>query len=259
MSGALTEAVLDGDVVVVKRGHAPGATAAEAAGLRWLAEPAVVPIPAVHGYDEHWLVLDRIDTERADERTAERLGRDLAALHAAGAPAFGSPPPDAPPGAWIGLAPMENTPAPDWPEWYAEHRVRPYVRLARDRGTLTAGEAGAFDRVCDRLPELSGPPEPPSRLHGDLWHGNVLWARDGAYLIDPAAHGGHRETDLAMLRLFDCPGLDRILGAYTETAPLSPGWRERIELHQLFPLLVHTVLFGRLYATEALAIARSWS
>ncbi|WP_329072884.1 fructosamine kinase family protein [Amycolatopsis sp. NBC_01480] len=276
MSGALTEAVLDGgDVVVVKRGHAPGATAAEGAGLRWLAEPAVVPIPVVHGYDEQWLVLDRIDERaaglggggrigrgqsgRGTMDTAARLGRDLAALHAAGAPAFGSPPPDAPAAAWIGLAPMENTPGPDWPEWYAEHRVRPYVRLARDRGTLSAEEAGAFDRVCDRLPALSGPPEPPSRLHGDLWNGNVLWTRDGAYLIDPAAHGGHRETDLAMLDLFGCPGLDRILGAYAETAPLSPGWRERIELHQLFPLLVHTVLFGRSYATQALSIAQRLS
>ena len=296
MSGALTEAVLDGgDVVVVKRGHAPGATVAEAAGLRWLAEPAVVPIPVVHGVDEQWLVLDRIDERAAglggggrigsgppgrsdsgqgqpgrsgfDTRqpdrgavdTAERLGRDLAALHAAGAPAFGAPPPDAPAAAWIGLAPMENTPRPDWPEWYAEHRVRPYVRLARDRGTLSAEEAGAFDRVCDRLPALSGPPEPPSRLHGDLWNGNVLWTRDGAYLIDPAAHGGHRETDLAMLHLFGCPGLDRILGAYADTAPLSPGWRERIELHQLFPLLVHTVLFGHSYATQALSIAQRLS
>lgn len=279
MSGALTEAVLDGgDVVVVKQGHTPGATAAEAAGIRWLAEPAVVPIPAVHGYDEHWLVLDRIDERAAGQPggsridlrrpeqpgrggidTAERLGRDLAALHAAGAPAFGSPPPGAPAAAWIGLAPMENTPGPDWAEWYAGHRVRPYVRLARDRGTLTADEAGAFDRVCDRLPALSGPPEPPSRLHGDLWNGNVLWTRDGAYLIDPAAHGGHRETDLAMLRLFGCPRLERILGAYAETAPLAPGWRERIELHQLFPLLVHTVLFGRSYATSALSIAHDLS
>ena len=288
LSGAVTEAVLDGgDVVVAKRGHAPGATAAEAAGLRWLAEPAAVPIPVVHGCDEHWLVLDRIgtgppeggtagqpgrmriDAERTAEepghsridagRTAEQLGRDLAALHAAGAPAFGSPPPDAPARAWIGLAPMDTTPGPDWPEWYAEHRVRPYVRLARDRGTLTADEAGVFDRVRHRLPVLSGPPEPPARLHGDLWNGNVLWTPRRAYLIDPAAHGGHRETDLAMLHLFGCPRLDRVLGAYAEASPLSPGRRERIELHQLFPLLVHTVLFGRSYATRALSIAQSLS
>ncbi|MDT8914533.1 fructosamine kinase family protein [Amycolatopsis sp. PS_44_ISF1] len=250
----MTEATLaGGDVVVAKRGHAPGATAAEAAGLRWLAEGAA-PIPAVHGHDEHWLVLDRIATEPAQERVADRLGRDLAALHAAGAPAFGAPPPGAPDRAWIGLAPMANTPGPRWPEWYAEHRVRPYVRLARDAGTLSAAEAAAFDRACHRFASVSGPPEPPSRLHGDLWNGNVLWTRERAYLIDPAAHGGHRESDLAMLRLFGCPQLERVLGAYAEAAPLSSGWRERIGLHQLFPLLVHAVLFGRTYAEQALSV-----
>ena len=91
----------------------------------------------------------------------------------------------------------------------------------------------------------------------------MLWSADGkrssagAWLIDPAAHGGHRETDLAMLALFGCPRLDTVLGAYDETAPLAPGWRDRIPLHQLFPLLVHVVLFGRGYADQAVAAARA--
>jgi fructosamine-3-kinase len=90
-----------------------------------------------------------------------------------------------------------------------------------------------------------------------LWSGNVLWGADGrAWLIDPAAHGGHRETDLAMLRLFGCPHLERVLAAYQETVPLAGGWMERVGLHQLFPLLVHTVLFGRGYAEQAVAAAR---
>ena len=71
----------------------------------------------------------------------------------------------------------------------------------------------------ERLPALAGPPEPPARLHGDLWGGNVLAARDGRpWLIDPAAHGGHREVDLAMLRLFGAPS-PRTLAAYAEVAP----------------------------------------
>ena len=107
---------------------------------------------------------------------------------------------------------------------------------------------------------VAAPAEPPARLHGDLWSGNVLWAPDGAWLIDPAAHGGHRETDLAMLALFGCPHLDRVLAAYDEAAPLADGWRDRVPLHQLFPLLVHVVLFGRGYAAQAWPRpARPWA
>ena len=248
----LTEAVLDdGRVVVVKRGAGPRATAAEAAGLRWLAAAAAVPVPEVHSHDDDQLVIDRVPTGRPDAAAAERFGRGLARLHAAGAPAFGSPPPDGPADAWIGLAPMVNVPGDDWASWYAEHRVRPYVRKAVDAGLL---EAAPFERACERL---AAPAEPPARLHGDLWNGNVLWDGREAWLIDPAAHGGHRETDLAMLHLFGCPHLERIVAAYDETAPLAEGWRDRIAMHQLFPLLVHTVLFGQSYAGQALAAARS--
>ncbi|MDT9698434.1 fructosamine kinase family protein [Streptomyces sp. P17] len=260
LSGTLTEVTLDGGrVVMVKRGDGgPGATRAEAAGLRWLGAAGTVRVPAVHGHDEEWLVTDRVPAGRPNPDAAERLGRELAALHATGAPAFGAPPPDGPRDAYIGLAPMRNVEGTDWPSWYAEHRVLAYVRRAVDGGTLGAAEAAEFERVCARLSELAGPAEPPARLHGDLWNGNVLWAADGhAWLIDPAAHGGHRETDLAMLHLFGCPHLDRLLDGYQRTAPLSEGWPARIALHQLFPLLVHAVLFGRGYAEQALAAARS--
>ncbi len=152
---------------------------------------------------------------------------------------------------------MRNVAGGDWAPWYAEHRVAPYLRTARDTGDLTADEAAVIERVCERLPALAGPAEPPARLHGDLWSGNVLWSSDGAWLIDPAAHGGHRETDLAMLALFGCPHLDTLLAAYDDAAPLAPGWRDRVPLHQLFPLLVHVVLFGRGYAGQAVAAART--
>jgi fructosamine-3-kinase len=259
VSADLTEVVLDGrDTVLVKRGHGPNATRAEAAGLRWLAEPAAVRVPAVLGSDENWLVIPRIETGRAGPAAAEEFGRGLAALHAAGAPAFGAAPPAGPVDAWIGGAPMRNVPGPNWPEWYAEHRLRPYLRRAVDEGTLGRDAAATVEEVCVRLPQLAGPAEPPARLHGDLWAGNVLWGADGhVWLIDPAAHGGHRETDLAMLRLFGCPHLDRVLAAYQEAAPLAEGWPGRVALHQLFPLLVHAVLFGGGYAGQVLAAARS--
>jgi fructosamine-3-kinase len=259
LSTALTEMSLDdGRTVMVKHDDRPGALRAEAAGLRWLAAAGTVRIPTVHGHDGRWLVTERVPAGRPSEQAAVRFGRDLAALHAAGAPAFGAPPPGGPEEAYIGLAPMRNATGSDWPRWYAEHRVLPYLRRAVDDGTLRAAEAAVVEGVLDRLPELAGPAEPPARLHGDLWNGNVLWGADGqAWLIDPAAHGGHRETDLAMLHLFGCPYLERVLAGYQEVAPLADGWTERIGLHQLFPLLVHAVLFGRGYAEQALAVARA--
>ncbi|KOV69476.1 fructosamine kinase [Streptomyces sp. AS58] len=258
LSATLAEVTLDGgQVVMVKRQDAPGGIAAEAAGLRWLGQAEAVGVPAVRGHDGRWLVTDRVPAGRADGPAALRFGRELAALHAAGASAFGSPPPGGPADASIGLAPMRNVPGDDWPSWYAEHRVLPYLRRAVDDGTLRPAESAAIERVCERLPELAGPAEPPARLHGDLWNGNVLWGADGRVrLIDPAAHGGHRETDLAMLHLFGCPRLDEVLDGYAEAAPLAAGRRDRIPLHQLFPLLVHTVLFGRSYATQAVEAAR---
>ncbi|MFJ5265107.1 fructosamine kinase family protein [Streptomyces sp. NPDC088387] len=258
-SGAVTEVALrNGHVVMAKRGENPGAVRAEAAGLRWLADAGTVRVPTVYGHDRHWLVTEHVATGAPTAEAAVRLGQELAALHAAGAPAFGAPPPDGPADAYIGLAPMRNHPADDWPEWYARDRVLPYLRQAVDQGALTPAEAATVDRVCDRLPALAGPSEPPARLHGDLWNGNVLWGADGrAWLIDPAAHGGHRETDLAMLRLFGCPRLHDIEHGYRQTAPLADGWRERVPLHQLFPLLVHVVLFGRGYVDRTLAAARA--
>ncbi|MCX5055022.1 MULTISPECIES: fructosamine kinase family protein [unclassified Streptomyces] len=259
LSGALAEVGLDGgQSVIVKRADAAGAVQAEAAGLRWLTDAGTVAVPNVHGHDARWLVTDLVPPGRPAAGSAVRFGRGLAALHAAGAPAFGAPPPGGPVEAYIGLAPMRNVPGADWPHWYAEQRVLPYLRGAVDRGTIRPAETAVVERVCERLPELAGPAEPPARLHGDLWNGNVLWGDDGeAWLIDPAAHGGHRETDLAMLHLFGCPHLEHVLDGYQRVAPLADGWADRIALHQLFPLLVHAVLFGRGFAEQALAAARA--
>jgi fructosamine-3-kinase len=92
-------------------------------------------------------------------------------------------------------------------------------------------------------------------LHGDLWSGNVMWTPGGVTLIDPAAHGGHRETDLAMLALFGCPFLDAVLEGYQRQRPLAEGWQDRVPLHQLYPLLAHVVLFGKGYAGQAATAA----
>ena len=111
----------------------------------------------------------------------------------------------------------------------------PYLKVARDRGAATDDDAATIESVIGRLSDLL-PEEPPSRLHGDLWNGNVLWSLDGVpRVIDPAAYGGHREADLAMMSLFGLPHLPRVLDAYAEVAPLAPGWEDRLALHQLFP------------------------
>jgi fructosamine-3-kinase len=258
LTGAVFRVHTDSGPVLAKRGIGRRAVAAETASLRWLTDARAVPVPEVLGHDGDWLVATWIEQGPATQAAAEELGHGLAALHASGATAFGQAPPDGPADAWIGSAAMADVPGPSWPEWFAEHRIAPYLRRCVDAGTIDHAAASVIERVGDRLPDLAGPAEPPARLHGDLWNGNVLWSAQGsAWLIDPAAHGGHRETDLAMLALFGCPHLDRVRAAYQETAPLADGWRDRIPLHQLFPLLVHTELFGGGYAGQAVAAAHS--
>ncbi|MDQ4093884.1 MAG: fructosamine kinase family protein [Actinomycetota bacterium] len=247
----------DGRTVVAKRGE-PGQALAEAAGLRWLQVPGGPPVPRVHGHDEQWLVTEHVPGGRPSAAAAERLGRRLATLHAAGAAAFGASPPGAPQQGWIGAAPMANVTGAQWPQWYAEHRVLRYLRSAVDRGAVDATGAHAVHQVCARIDELAGPTEPPARLHGDLWAGNVHAGADGQlWLLDPAAHGGHRETDLAMLALFGLSHLEQLLAGYQEVAPLASGWQQRVPMHQLFPLLVHAVLFGGGYGASAAAAARA--
>ncbi|MHC1560916.1 fructosamine kinase family protein [Actinomycetospora sp. C-140] len=247
------ETLDDGTEVVVKGGE-PSAIAAEAAGLRWLAEPGVVGVPEVLGEAEGRMVSTRVPAGRPEQAAAAAFGRGLAALHAAGAPAFGSPPPGGPVHAWIGNARMVNETGSAWAPWYAEHRVLPYARQARDQGTFSADDVALVEQACARFEGVGGADEPPARLHGDLWTGNVLWSGGQGWVIDPAAHGGHRETDLAMLALFGAPQLDTVLAAYDEAAPLADGWRDRVGLHQLFPLLVHAVLFGGGYGSRALDV-----
>jgi fructosamine-3-kinase len=228
---------------------------AEAHGLRWLAEAGAVPIPEVLGGDDEAVVLSWLPPGPATAGAAADFGRALARLHAAGADQFGAPWPG-----FIASLPLDNTPWPagqGWPHWYAERRVRPYLRRAAGQGTLGPADVAQVEEVLSRIGDLAGPDEPPSRIHGDCWSGNVLWSGGRGWLIDPAAHGGHRETDLAMLDLFGAPHLTTVLRAYHEQAPLAPGWRDRIPLHQLHPLLVHVCLFGAGYRDQTLAAARA--
>ncbi len=231
---------------------------AEVAGLRWLSE-APAPVPTVLGVADDVLVLAYHQPGAADPGSAHRLGRQLAIMHAAGADAFGSPPPGAPSVGRIGSAHLPYGHCGEWTTFFAEQRLIPHMDAAASRGRLSDVDADVLRRFCDVLPRLAGPPVPVARLHGDLWSGNLLWGADGvARLVDPAAHGGHPETDLAMLALFGAPHLERIIAGYETVARLPQGWRDRIGLHQLHPLLVHAELFGGGYGPRAAAIARQY-
>jgi fructosamine-3-kinase len=251
----------DGRVVYAKTraGAPPGIFSAEAAGLRWLAAAGALPVPEVlavaDGPDDSVpvLVMPWIQPNRNGPHDEEAFGRGLAALHRASAPSYGFAN-----AGFIGPLPMDNRPLPTWAEFWWERRIQPLLRQALDAGRLSVDDATVIAELEDEVPDLVGPPETIARLHGDLWSGNVHWADGGCpWLIDPAVYGGHREVDLAMLRLFGGVGY-RTFAAYEEAWPLADGHEDRVPLYQLFPLLVHAVLFGGRYAARAVAVAERY-
>jgi fructosamine-3-kinase len=234
--------------------------ATEAAGLEWLAEPGALRTPRVLALADDYLALEWIERGHLTATGAEQLGRGLARMHAAGAERFGAAGKAANEPRFGSLA-LSNDPVTpdDWPTFYAQRRLLPLARIGADRGTLSRAGVAAIESVCARLPDLCGPSEPPARLHGDLWSGNVMAGEDGGpWLIDPSAYGGHREIDLAMLRLFGAPS-ERVFASYEEVAPLAAGASERVGLYQLLPLLVHALLFGGSYVGAAEQMAARYA
>jgi fructosamine-3-kinase len=248
----------DGRVVFAKtlRSAPHGAFTTEATGLAWLREAGTVAVPEVLGVADEppLLALEWIEEGRSGvDRGAEaRFGRELAALHRAGAPCFGREDRRS-----TGSRGLPNDPAGTWAEFYAERRLLPLAAIAEREGALPSRSISDLRSVAGRLDELVGPPEPPARLHGDLWAGNRLVDRHGtSWLVDPAAFGGHREFDLAMMRLFGGFGRE-CHEAYADAAPLADGWEDRVALHQLAPLVVHAIKFGGGYvASVADALAQ---
>jgi len=252
---AAHEALLaDGRWVFVKSNReAPaGMFEAEARGLDWLGQAHALRVPEVLAQGPDYLVLERIRPGRREPDFDDLLGRGLAELHRTGAPSFGLDHDN-----FIGRLAQSNQPLATWAEFYRERRLLPQLRLAVDEQRTSAAMRRGFDGLLAQLEVLVGPPEPPARLHGDLWGGNAMVDEQGLpCLIDPAVHGGHREIDLAMMRLFG--GFPpRVFSAYQEAFPLPPGHEARVPLYQLYFLMVHLNLFGGSYvASVEHALAR---
>jgi fructosamine-3-kinase len=217
---------------------------AEGRGLEWLAETKALRIPEVIAAEEDFLALEFLESGSKRVKFDEELGRGLADLHrfSAGAPGWDFD-------NFIGPLPQANERTESWAEFYAEQRLRPRFEAAIRSGVAPGKWRSRFENLFERLPALVGD-EPMSRLHGDLWGGNLLVGPNGEpCLIDPAVYVGHREVDLAMMKLFG--GFpSRVFQSYDEAFPLLSGHELRVHLYQLYPLLVHVNLFGGGYVSS---------
>lgn len=255
----------------------------EVAGLSWLSDAyteseqqSCLVVPVLNR-GKTWLEEPRLVSVSPTKGAAEEFGRRLAHLHATGANHFGAAPTNFTGPAWIGRAPLplihpqnDQAPGTSWGEFYSKYRIKPYLDgpfSSEEKQTIlalcTKLESGQLDHPQPALVASSTNANPnddnanhaAARIHGDLWNGNLLWTPDGVTLIDPAAQGGHAEEDIGFLSLFGAPFFDRIVGAYNEVSPFASGWRNRVELHQMHVLMVHSYLFGRSYVGQTVEVA----
>lgn len=253
------------------RAHAPkGFFECEGKGLEWLGEATAQGGPRVvkvYGWGDDHLDIERVQAFSPTPQAARRFGAALAHMHDTGAAYFGSAPDGYDGTCYFGPlqdpVPMDTGAWTDPATYLAEGRLRPMVQLGIERGTLRDMDMDLTNEVIDALPELLGRAgaDRPARVHGDLWSGNVMWTADRgdveAVLIDPAAHGGHREEDLAMLHLFGMSYLSEITDGYQSVHPLKAGYEERTTLWQLYPIAGHCVFFGGGYVSEYRQMCRS--
>ncbi|TNE27405.1 MAG: hypothetical protein EP346_12375 [Bacteroidetes bacterium] len=240
-------------VVKVNTSEMPGDVfRLESDGLNALKVVGELRVPEVIGVmseeEMSALVLEYLPSERGD---ILNFGQQLARHHKVAQAHFG----------WhvdnyIGRLPQVNTPTVSWEDFWAEHRIGPLVRALRDAASFTSSEVRVFDELIHRTAVLV-PEESPSLLHGDLWSGNVLPTSSSYAVIDPAVYAGHREMDLAMMKLFG--GFSAAaFDAYNDEYPLENQWEERMGFHQIYPLLVHARLFGGLYIHQSIEMARRY-
>lgn len=228
---------------------------AEAMGLKMLS--SVLKTPEVIGVGV-WEQLQYIELEYIEEGTKTTefwttFGRELAKLHQVSNERFGLESSN-----YIGSLVQQNNRRDNWKDFLIEERLQPMIEMAVNSGEVNYVESKLIEPFYHRLEELY-PIENPALLHGDLWGGNYICGKgDVPVLIDPAVYFGHREMDLGMMNLFG--GFDDVLfEEYNNVYPLEAGWKARIELNQLYPLLVHVNLFGRSYWSQVASILKPFS
>ena len=235
----------------------PSMFEAEADGLARLRETRTLPVPEVfaHGEDHDitWLLMEWIAPGRSAADRWSMFGQRLARLHRHTNDRFGLERDN-----FIGSLVQHNRQEKDWPTFLIDHRLVPQLKMARDRRKIESGILIRAERLFSMLDGLF-PKEPPALLHGDLWNGNFIAGSDGqVWVVDPATYYGHREMDIAMTKLFG--GFDpEFYSAYQQEYPLEKGWEERIDLCNLYPLLVHVNLFGGEYVAQVDAILRRFT
>lgn len=234
----------------------PSMFSREAEGLMELKDKKVIAVPDPVCVGEvgnrAFLVTEFISKGVAQPDFWESFAASVARMHQQSLAYFGFKDAN-----YIGSIKQYNTPYNSWPVFYAFNRIMPLMRMAYDQQALSHADKEQIERLCRRLPELF-PEEPPALLHGDLWSGNFMIGTNGkACIFDPAVYYGHREMDLAMTRLFG--GFDtRFYYTYQAIMPLANGWQQRIGLCQLYPLLVHLVLFGGSYYNDIKEILQTY-
>lgn len=229
----------------------------EATGLRLLKATKTIHVPEVISYgnesENAFLILEFIEAGIRKKSFYEDFAMQLAQLHKSSSESFGLDFDN-----YIGSLKQSNRKHKSWISFFIEERLNVQIKFARDKGAIDLSTMRKFDTLFNRLNEVL-PLEKPSLLHGDLWSGNYLTGKDGyACLIDPAVYYGFREMDIAMTRLFG--GFPpEFYQAYQFHFPMEKGWEDRLELCNLYPLLVHVNLFGENYLAEIKRILKRYS
>jgi protein-ribulosamine 3-kinase len=234
----------------------PGMFAAEAEGLNALRNPGVIHVPKViaTASQEEWqfILLEFVEPKEQVPGYWEMLGSQLAALHRQSNPLFGFTHDN-----YIGSLSQLNSERTDWIAFFTEQRLSVQVDLALKNLRIDSVVVNQFDALFKKLPSLI-PQEKPSLLHGDLWSGNLITYSTGEpCLIDPAVYYGSREAEIAYTRLFG--GFSPVFyESYNKNFPLLPGFSERSEVYNLYPLMVHVNLFGGGYLSSVVSILKKY-
>jgi len=216
----------------------------EGKGLELLRRGNVITPDVIDQFDHddlQLIVLKHIESEVPTKHFWRRFAEDLSKLHRKHNEYFGLDHNN-----YIGSLPQENKMLPAWEKFFVENRLMPLIKMGFDKGLLNKNHLAKFEDLFKFLKDMI-PTEKPSLLHGDLWSGNLLCGTgQQPVFIDPAVYYGHREVDIAMTKMFG--GFDPVfLSQYHEIYPLAKGWETRIEIHNLYPNLVHLNLFGKSY------------